>query len=89
MRGDADDPLADGQQRLLEPARDVPAVLERPHALSLEAPRPADRGQMPRIISLDLAVATNLAGPLVHRSKRVRALVRVRPDHDHAHRPFV
>jgi hypothetical protein len=38
---------------------------------------------MPRIVSLDLPAAAYLAGPLVDRSKRVRPLVRVRPDHDH------
>ena len=47
VRRDAHDPLAGGQQRLLEPARDVPAVLDRPHALLIQAARPPDRGQMP------------------------------------------
>jgi hypothetical protein len=77
-----------GQQRLLEPPRDVPAVLDLAHPLVVQAPGPADRCQMPPIVSLDLPAGAYLAGPLVHRSKGVRALVRVRPDHDHAHRPF-
>jgi hypothetical protein len=83
------DPLAYGQQRLLEPARDVPAVLKRPHALPIQAPSPPDRGQMPRLVSLDLAAAANPTGPPIHRRQGVRALVRVRTDHDHVHRPFV
>jgi hypothetical protein len=33
LRRDPHDPLACCQQRLLEPPRDVPAVLKRPHAL--------------------------------------------------------
>ena len=37
LRRNPDDALASGDQRLLEPARDVPAVLDRPHPL----PRPA------------------------------------------------
>ena len=47
MRRHANDPLARGQQRLLEPARDMPAVLDRPHPLLVEASRPTQRGQMP------------------------------------------
>jgi hypothetical protein len=47
-------------------------------------PRPAAPHHQPRSPGCH-----NLAGPLVHRSERMRALVRVRPDHDHAHRPFV
>jgi hypothetical protein len=44
---------------------------------------------MPRLLSLDLALAANPARALVDRRERVRALVRVRADHDHMHRPFV
>jgi hypothetical protein len=67
----------------------VPAVLDRPRPLLIQLPRPTNRGQMPRLLSLDLALAANPAGALVDRRERVRALVRVRPDHDHMHRPFV
>ena len=49
----------------------------------VQAASPADRRQMPRIISLDLAVAPHLAGSLVHCRQRVRPLLRVRTDHDH------
>ena len=89
VRRDPHDPLAGGQQRLLEPARDVPAVLDRPHPLLVQAPSPPDRGQMPGLVSLDLPAAAHPAGSLIDRRQRVRALVRVRPDHDHMHRPFV
>src|SRR5215207_7019096 len=83
------DPLAGREQRLLEPPRDVPAVLDRPHPLVIEPARPAHRGQMPRLLGLDLARAAHPTGSLVDGRQRVRALVRVRPDHDHLHRPFV
>ena len=49
----------------------------------VQAASPADRRQMPRIVSLDLAVAPHLAGSLVHCRQRVRPLLRVRTDHDH------
>ena len=49
------DPLARRKQRLLEPARARPAVLDRPHAIVIQPTRPPDRGQMPRVIGLDLA----------------------------------
>jgi hypothetical protein len=78
MRRDAHDPLAGGQQRLLEPARDVPAILDRPHPLLIQAARPPDRGEMPRIIRLDLPAAADPAGSLVDRRERVRSLVGVR-----------
>ena len=52
MRRDAHDPLAGGQQRLLEPARHVPAVLDRPHPLLIQAARPPQRGEMPRLLAL-------------------------------------
>src|SRR5436305_10829729 len=44
---------------------------------------------MSRLVSLDLAAAAHPTGALVHSREHVRALVRVRPDHDHACRPFV
>jgi hypothetical protein len=43
---DAHDPFAGGQQRLLQPAGDLPAVLDRPHPLIIEPARPFDRGQV-------------------------------------------
>jgi hypothetical protein len=83
VRRDPHDPLAGGQQRLLEPPRDVPAVLDRPHALLIQATGPADRGEMARLVGLELPLSSHPAGALVHRRQRVRSLVRVRADHDH------
>jgi hypothetical protein len=82
------DPLTSRDQRLLEVARDVPAVLDRPHPLVIQPARPPHGGQIPRLLGRDLAGAALSPGPRVDRRQRVRALVRVRSDHDHAHRPF-
>ena len=84
MRSDAHDPLAGGQQRLLEAMRDGPAVLDRPDPLRIEVLRPPQRGLMTGVLGLDLSLAADPAGSFVHGSHRVAALVRVRPDHDHA-----
>src|SRR5262245_8496478 len=67
----------------------MPAVLDRPHTRGGEPMRPAQRLEMSRLASSDRALAQNLARPRVHRHQRVVALVRIRPDHDHLHRPFV
>ena len=75
MRRNPDDPLARGQQRLLKPAGDMPAVLDRPHAFVIQTACPPHRGQMPGIVGRDLPAAANLAGSLVHASERVLALV--------------
>ena len=83
MRRHPDHPLAGGEQRLLKPPRDVAAVLDRPHSLLVQPARPAHRGQVSRLLGLDLALAADPARALVDRRQRVRALVRVHPDHDH------
>jgi hypothetical protein len=83
VRRDSHHPLAGRQQRPLEPARDGTAVLDRPHPLVVQSARPTHRGQMPRLVGLDLALAALPAAPRIDRRQRVRALVRVRPDHDH------
>jgi hypothetical protein len=88
VRRHPDHPLTGGDQRLFEPTRDVPAVLDRPHALVIELARPPHRGQIPQLLSLDLTLPAHPAGPLVDRRQRVRALVCVRSDHDHLHRPL-
>ena len=88
MRRHPHDPLTGRDQRLLERPRDVPAVLDRPHPLPIEPARPAHRGQIPRPLGPDLARAALPTGPRVHGRQRMRALVRVRSDHDHPRRPF-
>src|SRR5437763_9506953 len=67
----------------------MPAVLSRPHPLTIELARPPYRRQMPGVIGLDLPTAADSARALVDRCKRVRPLVRLRSDPDHVHRPFV
>src|SRR5687767_4286131 len=88
VRRHAHDPLTGRDQHLLEPPRDVPAVLDRPHPLVIQPTRPAHRGQMPLLLRLDLAGAALPAGPRVDRRQRMSALVHVRSNHDHLHRPF-
>ena len=88
VRCHANDPLTGGDQRLLQAPGDVPAVLDRPHPLVIQPPRPLHRREMPRIISIDLPAAANAAGSLIHRRQRVLVLVRVHPDHNHSDRPF-
>ena len=83
VRRHAHDPLAGRDQGLLEPPRDMPTVLNRPHPLVVQPARPTHRRQMPLLVGLDLAGAAPPAGPRVDGRQRVRALVRVRPDHDH------
>src|ERR671922_2117485 len=79
----SDLPGSRGEQRPLEPPRDVAAVLDRPHPLLIQTARPAHRGQMSRLLGLDLAAAADPARARVDRRQRVPALVRVHPDHDH------
>src|SRR5918992_5190884 len=67
----------------------MPAVLDRPHPLVIQPARPAHRGQMALLLGPDLAGAASPARPRVDGRQRMGELVRVRPDHDHLHRPFV
>jgi hypothetical protein len=65
--GHADDALTRSDQSLLEAARDMPAVLNRPHAIVVEPACPPKRCQMTAVIGFYLAPATNLAGSLLDR----------------------
>src|SRR5438094_6494290 len=67
----------------------MPAVLDRPHPLAAELARPAQRLEVACLTGPDHALAHDLTRRRIHRPKRVVALVRIRPDHDHLHRPFV
>jgi hypothetical protein len=58
-------PLTGRDQRLLEPPRDVPAVLDRPQPLVIEPAPPAHGGQIPLLLSSDLAGAALSARPRV------------------------
>ena len=71
-RGDANDSLAPDEQEPFEGARDVPAVLQRPDALVLQATRPIQRGGEPSITDLDGPVAQQLAARRTDRGDGVR-----------------
>jgi len=71
------------EQEPLQRAGDVPAVLDRPHPLAAMAARPDQQrveGSPPRGDRLLVEQAT---GRRVDGRDGVRALMRVRADHDH------
>src|SRR3954449_8324332 len=65
------------------------AVLDRPHALASQPTRPAQRGQLTARVRGHRPRRQHAPSRGVQRGQRVRPLVRVGPDHDHEHRPFV
>jgi hypothetical protein len=67
--------LAVNEQEPLEGARDMPAVLQRPHSLSAQIARPTQCFCEAAVADLDRLVAQQLARPGGHRGDRVRALV--------------
>ena len=88
LRWDAHDPLAAGKQEPLECARDVAAVLERPHALAAESTRPPQQVLKRAALRAHREVRKHPSGRLIERRDRMRGLVCVRPNHDHALVPF-
>jgi hypothetical protein len=83
LRRHAQDPLAAFDQKPLEGARDMPAVLQRPDPLAAEPARPDDKRGKALGADLDRLLAQQFAGCRRDRGDRVRALVGVRPEHDH------
>jgi hypothetical protein len=83
LRRHAQDPLATFDQKPLERARDVPAVLHRPHPFAAEPTRPHDKRGEALGANLDGLLAHQFAGRGRDRGDRVRALVSVRTEHDH------
>jgi hypothetical protein len=80
---DAHDRFAACEQEPLECAGDVPAVLDRPHPLAVMAARPDQQrveGPPPR---RDRLLAEQPPGRRIDGRDGVRALMRVRADHDH------
>ena len=75
------------EQEALQRARNVPAVLQGPDPLAIEPARPPQQRREPARADLDGLVAEDLTGRDIDRSQRVRALVGVRPEHDHDPRP--
>src|SRR5215217_3177617 len=70
-------------QKPLQAAGDVPAVLERPYPLAVEAARPPQQCAEPSPTDRDGLLAPQLAGHRCDRGDRVRPLVCVRAEHDH------
>jgi len=83
LRRHAHDPLAACNQEPLEGARDVPAVLQRPHPLAAQPARPHDKRSEPLGADLDRLLGHQLAGCRRDRGDRVRALMGVGSEHDH------
>src|SRR6185436_12269167 len=64
-----------------------PAVLQRPHPLAIKTARPEHQRREPAGTDRDRPVGEHLAGRCVDGGDGVRALVAVRPEHDHDARP--
>jgi hypothetical protein len=88
-RRDPEHPLARSEQRALEPTGDVPAILDRPYPILVEADCEPQRAQHAVIARRDRELAAAGAGSRIERDQRVRPLVSVHPDHHHVCRPFV
>jgi hypothetical protein len=67
--------------------RDMTAVLDRPHAFCVQSARPVQQLGEPGPPREPLTVGDQRTRCRAHRRAPMRALVRVRPDHDHLHRP--
>ena len=83
LRGDAQDSLAAADQKPLKGPRDVPAVLDRPDSLALQAARPDQQRGEALGADLNRLLTHQLARRGRDRGDRVRALVCVRTEHDH------
>jgi hypothetical protein len=88
LRRDAHDPFAVSDQRALQTRGDLPAVLDRPHPLRVEHVRPPPRPEHPAHVGAHRTHRDHTARGRVQCRQRMRALVRIHPDHDHAHRPL-
>src|SRR4051794_13115866 len=62
----------------------MPTVLERPHPLAVEAARPPQQAIEPAPTDRDRLLTPQLAGHRRDRGDRMRPLVSVRAEHDHA-----
>jgi hypothetical protein len=80
---DAEDALAVADQEPLQRAGHVPAVLQRPDSLVVECASPVEQLQEPLVADPDRCVVDEFARGRGDRRDRVRALVRVRPEHHH------
>ena len=72
VRRDPDHPFPGRDQRLLQAPRHLPAALDRPHPLVIQAPRPRQRPEVTILISSELAMPANPTRPVVYRRQRMR-----------------
>jgi hypothetical protein len=86
-RRNAHNALTATEQEALQRARNVPAVLQGPDPLTIEPARPAQQRREPTRADLNGLVTQDLTARDIDHSQRVRALVGVRPEHDHDPRP--
>ncbi len=70
-------------QKPLKGSRHVPAILQRPDALAVDAARPPQQRSESAPADLNGVIAKQLAGRRRNRGDRVRPLVRVRAEHNH------
>ena len=84
-----DHALAASDQEPLKRARDVPAVLQRPHPIAAETARPLQHLVKAAHADADRLIAEHLAGRRGDPGDRVRALVHVRTEHDHQLSPLL
>jgi hypothetical protein len=84
---DTNHPLAARDQKPLQRSRDMSAILERPDPFAVEAARPDQQRREAASSDLDRFITEDLAGRAFDGGDGVRALVGVRPEHDHGPRP--
>ena len=87
--GTRTNPFAASDQKPLEGARDVPAVLQRPDTLDAQSPGPLQNLVEPAGTDRRRLVSEHLARRRRDTGDRVRALVHVRTEHDHQLRPLL
>jgi len=83
----ANDAFAAADQKALKRARDMSAVLQRPHPLPAKATCRDEHLLEPADADLDGRLAHQRAGPCVDCGDGVRALVHVCTEHHHCGRP--
>ena len=84
-----DHSLTASDQEPLTRARDLPAVLQRPHPIAAETAHPLQHPGKAADADADRLVAEHLARPRGDPDDRVRALVHVRTEHDHQLSPLL
>ena len=79
----AQDTLPALDQKPLQRARDMPAILNRPHTVVAQAARPCEQRRGALGARRNRLLAEHFARCRNHGGDRVRALVGVRTEHDH------